>query len=101
MKIKSLIICLALSLTAICFYSCKKDNTTSSSDAEVATTFELSGNDAVTENITEDNNDILMETAVDNNFSGNNAVSVTQSMNILGCAAVTVDPLEGFPKNIS
>jgi hypothetical protein len=101
MKIKNLVIFTAVSLTAICFYSCKKDNTTSSPDAEVATTFELSGNDAVTENIIEDNNDILMETAVDNNFAGNSPVSVTQSMNILGCASVTVAPLEGFPKNIS
>jgi len=101
MKIKNLILCTAVSLTALSFYSCKKDNSTTSTDQEIATTFELSGNDAVTENITEDNNDILMESAVDNNFSGNTPVSTTQSMNILGCATVTVTPLQGFPKNIS
>jgi hypothetical protein len=42
-----------------------------------------------------------METSVANNFSGNRPFSAAQSMNILGCAVVTVTPLEGFPKNIS
>jgi hypothetical protein len=101
MKFKNLILCTAVSFAALSFYSCKKDGTTTSADQEVATTIELSGNDAVTENITEDNNDILMETALNNNFSGNSPVSATQSMNILGCATVNITPQLGFPKNIS
>src|SRR5688500_8592795 len=100
MKIKNLILCTLVSLIAIGFSSCKKDTINSTND-EIATTIELSGNAAVTENITEDANDILMETAVDNNFSGNSVVNLTQPLNILGCATVTVTPLEGFPKTVA
>ena len=101
MKIKNLILCTTVSLTAICFASCKKDNTTNSSEDEITTTVELSSNDAFTENITEDANDILMEASVTNNFSGSAPVTATQSMNILGCATVDISPTQGFPKTIT
>lgn len=101
MKIKKLILCTLLSLTVIGFYSCKKDSTNSSGD-EVATTLELSGNDAIAESIVEDANDILMETGVNKNFAGRNygTADATQTMNILGCGDVTVTPIEGFPKTV-
>lgn len=101
MKIKNLILCTALLLITFGFWSCKKDNS-SSGNAETETTFELSGNDAVTENMTDDANDVLFEASVDNNFSGRNSGTVTtQTMNYLSCATVTVEPLQGFPKHIS
>ncbi|MEO6454299.1 MAG: hypothetical protein ABIN97_09515 [Ginsengibacter sp.] len=101
MKIKNLIFCATLSFISIGFWSCKKEDSKVSTD-EIETTFELSGNDAVTENITEDANDILMESGVDKNFAGRNSRTVTtQTMNTLSCAIVTVTPLQGFPKNIS
>ncbi|MEO6328388.1 MAG: hypothetical protein ABIO55_05630 [Ginsengibacter sp.] len=102
MKLKNLILCATLSLISLGFWSCKKDDSNTNT-GEIETTFELSGNDAVTENITEDANDILMETGVDNNFAGRNAgnVTIAETMNILSCATVTVTPLQGFPKNIS
>ena len=101
MKIKNLILCATLSLLTTGFWSCKKDDSATSTE-EIEITFELSGNDAITENMVEDANDILMETGVDNNFAGRNSGTVTtQTMNNLSCATVTVTPLQGFPKNIS
>lgn len=101
MKIKNLILCATLSLLAAGFWSCKKDDSATSTE-EIEITFELSGNDAITENMVEDANDILMESGVDNNFAGRNSGTVTtQTMNNLSCATVTVTPLQGFPKSIS
>lgn len=101
MKIKNLIICTTFSLTIIGFWSCKKDDSQTNNE-EIETTFELSANDAITENITEDANDILMEAGVDNNFAGRNSGAVTtQTMDNLTCASLTVTPAQGFPKSIS
>ena len=61
----------------------------------------MTRNYAITENITEDANDILFTAAVTNNFSGNSAVSNSDATNILGCGNITVSPLEGFPKTIT
>jgi len=99
MKIKSLLLTALVLLIVFGFVSCKKDSTNSTD--EIETTFELSGNDAVTESITEDANDILFETAVSNDFSGNSAVTVNQTRNILSCGTLTVTPLQGFPKTIN
>ena len=99
MKLKNLFLSTVTLLIALGFLGCKKDNI--SSNDEIETTFELSGNDAVTENITEDANDILFETAVTNDFSGNSVVTVNQTRNILSCGTISVTPLHGFPKTIN
>jgi hypothetical protein len=97
MKLKDLLLATLILFATSVFTSCKKDNTSTTSE-EDETTFELSSNDAVTENITEDANDILFTAAVSNNFSGNSPVSTTD---ILGCGSISVTPLEGFPKTIN
>ena len=62
---------------------------------------ELSGDQAISDNLNSDAEYVLNEAAVDNNFSGNTPVGITQTMNVLSCATVTVTPLQGFPKTIS
>ena len=97
MKPQNLLIALAVTTFTFSFVSCKKDASVSD---ETETTFELSTNQAVADNLSEDANDVLTETSVQNNFAGGRTLSPVESNNILGCATVTVTPLQGFPKNI-
>lgn len=104
MKLRNLLITFSLILFTASFISCKKDNNNNGSASdELETTFELSGDQAIADNLTEDANDILMEAAVDNNFAGgkeSSSATATRTMNILSiCATVTVT--DGFPKNIT
>ena len=78
--------------------SCKKTNSTT--DDEVTTTLTLGANQAIADNLTEDANDVLNETAVQYNFSGSRTTESVQTTNILSCATVTVTPLQGFPKTV-
>lgn len=82
---------------AITFNSCKKN----SAADEIEATFELSGDQAVSDNLTEDANDVFMEAAGNKNLLGQGPTGFTQTMGNLSCATVTVTPLAGFPKNIS
>ena len=66
---------------------------------ELATTFELSGDQAISDNLNSDAEYVLNEAAVENDFSGSRTTNVTQTMNVLSCATVTVTA--GFPKTIS
>ena len=95
MKLKNLLIAFSVVAFAFSLNSCKKSN---NDKDEFETTFELSGNQAVTENLTQDANDVLNEAAVDNNVMGGHTPS--QTTGILSCATVTVIPLVGWPKNI-
>lgn len=97
MKLKTLI---ALSaLTAFTIFSCKKNDSTSTDEFE--TTFELSGDQAIADNLDQDANDVLNETALDRGLMGNNVVAGTNgTTGILGCAVVTVTPQTGWPKTI-
>ncbi len=94
---------LILSFTAfvvIAFTSCKKDSS-AAEDSEIETTFELSANEGVAENLTQDANEILNEAAYDNNLQGSGfAAGTGQTNSTLSCATVTVTPASGFPKNI-
>ncbi|MEP6614944.1 MAG: hypothetical protein ABJA57_00125 [Ginsengibacter sp.] len=102
MKLTNLILGFALTSLTIGMQACKKTTASTTTD-EFETTFELSGDQAVTDYVIEDANDILNEAAIENNFSGNrlsDQSSATQTMNLLSCASVTVTPLQGFPKNI-
>ena len=98
MKIKIIFPIAAIALIA--FTGCKKDNTTTD-DSEIETTFELSANEGIAENLTQDANEILNEAAFDNNLQGAGFVASTgQTNSILACATVTVTPASGFPKNV-
>lgn len=82
------------------YSSCKKDEVkTVDNDDDV--TFELSSQQAISDNLEEDAQDVLIQTSVENNFSGNTKVTFNGAEDISGCATVTVSPLEGFPKNIT
>ena len=95
MKIKQLLVAFTMVSFAIAFNSCKKKD---SSTDEFETTFELSGDQAIADNLTEDANDVLDEAAMDKNLLGGRGPS--GSTGILSCAVVTVTPLVGFPKTI-
>jgi hypothetical protein len=95
MKIKQFLFAIAVVSLAIGFNSCKKDESTVE---EFETTFELSGDQAVTDNLAEDVNDVFMEIAQDNNVAGNFAPAPVT--NIIPCATVTITPVSGFPKTI-
>jgi hypothetical protein len=98
MKIKQLLPVFAAITLAIGFNSCKKaDN--SNSD-EIETTFELSGDQAIADNLNEDANDLFMQAAVEKNVAGNFAPGTETVENFIPCATVTVTPASGFPKTI-
>jgi len=104
MKLKNLLIASAIITISAGLYSCKKDNTTSSSSdaTEIASTTELSTDNAISENLNSDAENVLNQASVDNNFSGSTPTGVNSPMgNLPSCATVTVTPEQGFPKNIT
>ena len=94
MKMKTLVTAFALTAFAISLNSCKKNDTAD----EIETTFQLSGDQAIADNLTQDANDIYSEAAAQNNLMGNGPVGST---GVLGCATVTITPLMGWPKLIT
>ncbi|WP_462254558.1 hypothetical protein [Ferruginibacter sp.] len=101
MKTNRLLTAFAVTLLSTSLLSCTKENTFSTTSAEDETTFELSGNQAVADNLTEDANNIFMEAAANRNLLGSNFGSLPViTSNTLTCAAVTVTPATGFPKTI-
>lgn len=100
MKIKTLLTAFTLVAFVVALNSCKKNK-----DAdEFETTFELSGDQAIADNLTQDANDVLNEAAIDKNLMGTNRPGGTGIANgttgILSCATLTVTPINGWPKNI-
>ncbi|MEQ1553578.1 MAG: hypothetical protein ABL929_05330 [Ferruginibacter sp.] len=88
-----------LAIVAISFTACKKDKVADQTEFE--TTFELSANQGVSDNLLQDANEVLNEAAYDKNLQGVGKVGdVNGTTGILSCATVTVTPLTGFPKNI-
>lgn len=96
MKIKHFLFAFALLSLAIGFNSCKKNDETLAEEFE--NTFEASGNQAVTNNLSQDAEDVFLEIAQDNNLAGNFAPGPVN--NIIPCATVTITPAQGFPKTI-
>ena len=94
MKIKQSLFALAIVSLAIGFNSCKKSDV----KEEFETTFELSGNQAVSNNLSQDAEDIFLEIAQDYNLAGNFAPEPVN--NTIPCATVTITPATGFPKTI-
>ncbi len=97
MKLKNFLLTATALVVVGGFSACKKDSNASS---EIETTFELSGDQAISDNLNSDAEYVLNEAGIDNNFSGNTPATVTSTLNVLSCATVTVTPLQGFPKNI-
>lgn len=97
MKIKNSLLAVAVVALAIGFNSCKKAG---SATDELETTFELSTDQAIADNLTEDANDVFMEVAVDKDIAGNFGPDPVISNNIIPCATVTITPAVGFPKTI-
>lgn len=100
MKTSNLVVAVAITSFIIGFTSCKKTDSTSTKD-DIETTIELSTDQAISDNLTEDANDIFLEAATDKGLTGEKPLDPFESMGILGCASVTVSPLiGGFPKTI-
>jgi hypothetical protein len=99
MKTNVLTAALATILLTSSLISCKKQEVTDNSSLEYETTFELSGNQAIADNLTEDANNAFMEAAANKNLLGGGLQQVTTS-NLLICATVSVTPANGFPKTI-
>ncbi len=99
MRIKNLKI--VVGFACICFAaSCKKTNIENNT-AEYETTFELSASQGIDENLSQDAGDVLSEVTADKNLQGSGFSTATTEGNFISCAAVTVAPLQGFPKTIT
>jgi hypothetical protein len=98
MKFKQLLTAFVLISFITTIISCKKIGQTKD---ELETTFELSGDQAIADNLTEDANDVFMEVAVDNNQAGNFGPEPVITNNISPCATITITPASGFPKTIT
>lgn len=94
MKIKTLLTASTLVIFTAGMHSCKKADTAN----ELETTFQLSADQAIADNLTQDANDVFNEVAVSADVMGGRTPA--QTMGILGCATVTVTPLLGWPKTI-
>jgi hypothetical protein len=99
MKLKNYLIAFATISIAAGVSSCKKNTSDNAAATELQATVELSGDQAISDNLNSDAEYVLNEAAVDNDFAGSRTTNVTQTMNVLSCATVTVSA--GFPKNIS
>jgi hypothetical protein len=104
MKTNRLLTAIVIFTLSASLIACKKEGAQGLADApdtESETTFELSGDQAIADNLTEDANNVFMEAAADRNLLGNNfAAQPVETANILACASVTVTPATGFPKTI-
>ena len=88
-------------LSSLLFTACKKESTPEpETDPAIEATFELSTDQATSEFMAEDDNDILMESTEDKGILGNFAPNTTEPDNFLPCANVTITPANGFPKTI-
>lgn len=98
---KSTNLLFVMAICSIAFItSCKKTDSAASVE-EIETTFDLSGKQAIADNLTQDDNDIVDEVTATNSLNGSYALGPITVNNVLGaCAVVTVTG--SFPaKNIS
>ena len=97
MKLKFLLPCTIFAIIALA--SCKKDSSTNDTD-EIETTFALSANEGISENLTQDANDVLNEATFDKNLQGLRGTGIAETTGTLSCANITITPLNEFPKTI-
>jgi hypothetical protein len=99
MKAKNILPALIIASFVMAFSSCKKDRT--STIDEIETTFEISENQAVSDNLNQDAGDVMEEAAARHGLTGGgNGCGNPSTMNWIGqCATITVSG--NFPaKNI-
>jgi hypothetical protein len=99
MKSKILIPVLFAGTITLGLASCKKTSDATDSSA-IESTFELSGDQAIADNLTEDTYDVMSEAVETQGLGGAGRVEPVTNNNLL-CASVTVAPLNGFPKTIT
>ncbi|MBL7701892.1 MAG: hypothetical protein JNM14_06550 [Ferruginibacter sp.] len=98
MKIKQFLFAFTMLAFAISFNSCKKATETAE---EFETTFELSGDQAIADNLSEDAGDMFNQVADENNLAGGFTAGGPVIVNdFIPCATVTITPAQGFPKTI-
>lgn len=100
MKIKQLLAAIMLFSLAFSIHSCKKANQIDGE--EIETTFQMGSDQAFSDDITEDANDMMMQVAVEKNVAGGNFGPDPggTTNDFIPCATVTVTPQTGFPKTI-
>ncbi len=92
---------LAILAIGITFSSCKKTNDTQAESAteEIANTTDMAGKESISDNITEDANNVFMNVANTNGVMGGRLAARPQSPDDT-CGVVTITPAIGFPKTI-
>lgn len=96
MKLQKLLPIIALFIS-FSMTSCKKDASVAA-DEEITRTIELSTDQAIADNLTEDANDVMMQVAEEKELTGNRLASPSEISFL--CATVTITPLSGFPKTV-
>ena len=99
MKSKLLFTALLATGLVISFTSCKKTST-ATEEPEIATTRELTGDQAISDNLTEETGEITMDAIEERGLAGERPADALQTSGILSCATITATPLVGFPKTI-
>ncbi len=77
--------------------SCKKADKQTDANTE---TYALTTDDALTENLTSEDDAVLFEATASRNLQGNDFTGGTADRLLTGCAIITVTPQTGFPKLI-
>lgn len=90
-KLQAFLACTVLFFSIAC-------NKSSETVDDTETTFQLSGNQAVSESLADDANVVFFEAAVNKGLTG---ARVGETTNTLSCATVTVTPQNTFPKTIT
>lgn len=85
-----------IATSTLFFTSCKKSDPVTG-ESDIQTTFTLSTDQAIADNLTEDANDVMMSVAEENGLAGKGGDPTTSNFI---CATVTVTPQSGFPKTI-
>ena len=87
-----------IALSFFALSSCKKSKVDT---RDLEETFELSANGGISENLTQDAQEVLNEAAFDKGIAGvGRPFDINETTGITSCATIIVTPLIGFPKNI-
>lgn len=98
---KTLSAFLAIAVCTVAFTSCSKDDDDENSlTPEMEQTVTLAREKAISDNVTEDVHNLLMDVVADEDLMGNRS-SVPMQGRTLACATVTITPLVGFPKTLT
>ncbi len=90
---------LAACVSLLVLNSCKKTST-DNNVAEIESTFEITGQQAIAENFAEEDNAIVFEATAERGIQGGGFSQTTADRRVTNCATITVTPASGFPKTI-